>query len=73
MNEKQPVDTEGQTGVYLSIAESAKSRHLSRAEERVVMAMREAGKHGKSWMLVLEGNSAGVRITQTLAPRWEPK
>jgi hypothetical protein len=67
-----PLDTDGKTGVY-SIAESAKSLRLSRAEESVVTAMRQVGKHGKSWMLVLAGNSAGVRIIQTIAPRWEPK
>jgi hypothetical protein len=72
VNEKPLVDTERQTGVY-SIAESAKPLRLSRAEESVVTAMREAGKRGKSWMLVLSGNSAGVRIIQTIAPRWEPK
>jgi len=55
------------------MTESAKSLRLSRAEESVVMAMRQEGKRGKSWMLVLTGNSAGVRIIQTIAPRWEPK
>jgi len=68
----QPLDTDGKTGVY-SMTESAKSMRLSRAEESVVMAMRQEGKRGKSWMLVLTGNSAGVRIIQTIAPRWEPK
>ena len=66
------IDTSAQTVIH-SVASDAKSLHLNRAEERVVRAMRDAGKRGKAWMLVLCGNSAGVRIHPTLPPEWEPK
>ena len=70
MNEKQSIDVSSETGVYLTLEEAL---HLNRAEARVVRMMREVGRRGKSWMLVLIGNSAGVRVHETLPPRWEPK
>ena len=70
MSTSQQIDAKGETGVYLIPEEAL---HLNRAEARVVRMMREVGRRGKSWMLVLIGNSAGVRVHETLPPRWEPK
>jgi len=70
VNTSRRIDAKDETGVYLTLEEAL---HLNRAEARVVRMMREVGRRGKSWMLVLIGNSAGVRVHETLPPRWEPK
>lgn len=69
---KTAIDTQPKTGVN-SIVENAASFHLSRCEMRVVNRMRQLAKRGKSYMLIVMGNDAGVRMCETTAPEWEPK
>jgi hypothetical protein len=35
--------------------------------------MMELYKRGKPWMVVVCGNDTGVRVHETLPPRWESK
>jgi len=44
-----------------------------RGLRRAFHIMIDLYKRGKPWMLVVCGNDSGVRVHETLPPRWESK